>query len=93
VTWLYGGGEARLSGAAYSVQLVPPPAEFAAVIDDLVAQGYRWLLADGPRRVRAHWILDPWWIEQPQMLPSLQQATQASCVALADLRDALLRAA
>jgi hypothetical protein len=89
VAWLYTGAPVRVCGPAHSILAVPAPEQLAALAAQAAAQGFGWMLIDGPRPMRAHWLLDPWWREQPEMPPGLARATQAGCVPLSALQVAL----
>lgn len=89
VTWVYSGQPVQIAGPAHDSRPLPAADRFLSLVEYALEEGYTWMLLDGPRRVRASWLLDPRWHEQPSMSPRLQQITQARCVRLSHLAAAL----
>jgi hypothetical protein len=81
-----------LSGPDYQTLQLPEAGVLSEIISRAESEGNNWLLLDGPRESRPYWLIDPWWVEQPEMKQRLIDITHARCVPLAALRTTIQQA-
>lgn len=85
--WMYQNrNQVFLSGQDYQLLQLPESSVLDEVLARAEAEGYHWILLDGPREARPYWLLDPWWVEQPEMKERLLQITQARSLPISALR-------
>lgn len=92
VAWLYSDGvQVRFEGEGHTLTALPQPPILISLLELARSKGSGWVLLDGPRQVRAYWVLDPWWSDQPESSPALLAKVPTGCVQLEALTDALRR--
>jgi phage protein U len=88
--WVYQTPEqVYLAGKDHQRTLLGSVTEFLTLVQQAQAQGYAWVLIDGPRPSRVSWILDLHWSEQPQLSPKMIQLARSHCLSLEDLEAAI----
>jgi hypothetical protein len=88
--WMYQHqDQVYLSGPDYQTLVLPAAHTLDEVLAHAESQGNHWILLDGPRGERNHWLIDPWWVEQPEMKQKLIDITQARALPIAALRAIL----
>jgi hypothetical protein len=90
--WVQSGAQPFIELQGRQLQPVRTIQDLDAVISQAHSRGCKWMLLDGPKPVRQYWILDPWWEDEPEMTERLQRATQARCVNLRLLYEAIAAA-
>ena len=85
--WMYNHqGQVCLSGSDYQTLALPDSRTLDEILAHAESKGNCWILLDGPRGERSYWLLDPWWVEQPEMKQRLIEITQARALSIAALR-------
>jgi hypothetical protein len=92
VPWIYGGSAAvQVVAEGHRYVDLPGAAQLAQLLAVAQTGGYEWVLLDGPRAMRATWVLDPWWTERPELSEKIIKDTNAGCVPCDRLLAALER--
>lgn len=88
--WAYdNAGQVELTDEQHRMTALPEPARLLSLVHAAEAAGYGWMFADGPRQQRPHWLLDLWWVDRPEVMPSYLQLVPCGCLLLRDLRAEL----